>query len=306
MTCGYLEGSDKILRVDVPNRSVEGDLALGDAKLYQVSTSVSSAGGVFAFRVTKFEEFGPISCHDAANKVYVGVGNRVFVYNENNGNLITTINCDRATEIKDLALSVEQSKLYAISQAGVVVVIETTSDEVVATLNSGSSPEFAGKLDSAAIDDTRDAVYITNTTTNKVLVLNTITNTLVTTISVGTGPRGIALSPELGKGIVCHTEGNLVSIINTTGNTVSTSVAMSAVGSNGRPISAAIDTANGKGFVVLENSHQVVAINLTTNQIESRIPVDPSPVEAVWVDSTQELCVVSQGGGISVIKKVVQ
>jgi YVTN family beta-propeller protein len=304
VSCGYLDRADKILRIDTAKRAIEGDFDLGDAKLYQVSSSVTSAGGTFAFRTTKYEEYGPIACLDSANKVYVGVGSKIFVYNELNGNLLKTIDCGKATEIKDLGLSLEQSKLYAISKVGVVVVVETTSDEIVATLNAATSPEFAGELDSVAIDDTRDAVYVTNSATNKVVVINTITNTLVTTISVGTEPQGIALSPTLGKALVCNASGNLVSVINTTANSVSASIAMSLVGSNGRPVSAAIDAANGVGFVVLENYHQVVAIDLSTNQIEARIPVDPSPVEAVWIDATQELYVVSAGGGISVVKKV--
>lgn len=304
VSAGYLNENDRILRIDTATRSVDGDFDLGSTIIYSLNTKSSSVAGSYSYSVELTEEFAPVACYDTANKVYVAVGNVIRVYGEITGNLITTVNCGTATQIKDLAISLEQLKLYAVSLAGAVVIIDITQDTIITTLTSVTSAEFAGELNSIAIDDTRDSAYVSNATTNKVLVINTVTNTLVTTISVGTEPRGVALSPTLGKGLVCNASGNLVSVINLTGNTVSASIAMSLVGSNARPIDAAIDETNQKGFVVLQNYNQVLVVNLATNQIEARIAVALSPVSAVWVDATSELYVASENGEITVIKRL--
>lgn len=304
VSAGYLDKSDRLLRIDTTTRSVDGDFDLGTTAIYAVQTKTSSVAGSYAYSVDKIEEFAPVACWDAGNKVYVAVGNVIRVYGEITGNLVTTVDCGTATQIKDLAISLEQQKLFAVSLAGAVVIIDIGQDTIVTILTSSNSSEFTGELDSIAIDDSRDSVYVSNATTNKVLVVNTVTNTLVTSIAVGTEPRGLALSPTLGKGLVCNAAGNLVSVINLTGNTVAASVAMSLIGSNARPVDAAIDETNQKGFVVLQNYNQVLVINLATNQIEARIAVALSPVSAVWVDATDELYVASENGEISVIKRI--
>jgi DNA-binding beta-propeller fold protein YncE len=134
-----------------------------------------------------------------------------------------------------------------------------------------------------------------------VLVLNTITDTLVTSINVGSTPEGIGLSTTLGKAVVCNRVANTVSIINTTNNTVGGSVAMSAVGSGSEPTDAAIDEVTGRAVVCLYNYHQVAIINLATNTVEGRAATSPNPQQAVFVPATNEIYVASEGGDITVI-----
>lgn len=303
VSAGYLDQNDKILRVDLATRSVDGDFDLGSTVIYSVSTETTSVPGSYIYSVNKIEESAPLACLESSSKVYIGVGDTIRIYGETTGNLVSTV-ATAAGPITDLAISIEQQKLFASTEAGEVVILDTGLDTIVSILDSGTSAEFVGSLDSVAIDDSRDSVYISNFSTNKVLVVNTVTNTLVTTISVGTEPKGIAVAPTLGKGIVCNTAGNLVSIINLTGNTVAASIAMSLVGSNAYPIDAAIDETSQKGFIALKNYNQVLIIDLTTNQIESRIPVATSPVSVVWISSVGELYVASEDGKISVIKRI--
>ena len=51
-------------------------------------------------------------------------------------------------------------------------------------------------------------------------VIATATNTVVTTIPVGTAPRGIAISPDGATAYVANTGSNTVSVIATATNTV--------------------------------------------------------------------------------------
>lgn len=298
--CGFAEGTDKIFRIDTTTKSINGDFSLGATQIYSVDTVSSSAGGSFSFSVQKSQQAAPIVAAPG-NKAYIAIGSEIRVYSSTNGNLITTIDCGVATEIQGLGISVEQGKVYGASKAGAIVVIDTGTDTLSKTLTATDDAAYGGENFAVAVDDTRDAVYITSRSTNKVLVLNTITDTLVTSINVGSTPEGIGLSTTLGKAVVCNRVANTVSIINTTNNTVGGSVAMSAVGSGSEPTDAAIDEVTGRAVVCLYNYHQVAIINLATNTVEGRAATSPNPQQAVFVPATNEIYVASEGGDITVI-----
>jgi YVTN family beta-propeller protein len=298
--CGFAEGTDKIFRVDTATKSINGDFSLGATQIYSVDTVSSSAGGSFSFSVQKNQQAAPIVAAPG-NKAYIAIGSEIRVYSSTNGNLIATIDCGVATEIQGLGISVEQGKVYGASKAGAIVVIDTGTDTLSKTLTATDDAAYGGENFAVAVDDTRDAVYITSRSTNKVLVLNTITDTLVTSINVGSTPEGIGLSTTLGKAVVCNRVANTVSIINTTNNTVGGSVAMSAVGSGSEPTDAAIDEVTGRAVVCLYNYHQVAIINLATNTVEGRAATSPNPQQAVFVPATNEIYVASEGGDITVI-----
>jgi YVTN family beta-propeller protein len=62
--------------------------------------------------------------------------------------------------------------------------------------------------------------YVTNFGANTVSVIDTVTNTVVATIPVGTNPHGVAVSPDGSKVYVTNTNGYTVSVIATATNTV--------------------------------------------------------------------------------------
>lgn len=300
--CGFAEGTDKIFRVDTATKSINGDFSLGATQIYSVDTVSSSAGGSFSFSVQKNQQAAPIVAAPG-NKVYIAIGAEIRVYSSTNGNLIKTIDCGVATEIQGLGISGEQNKIYGASKAGAIVVIDTGTDTLSKTLTATDDAAYGGNNYAVAVDDSRDAVYVTSRSTNKVLCLNTITDTLVTTINVGSTPEGIAISPILGKAITCNRTANTISIINTTNNTVGASIAMSNVGSGAEPTAAAIDEATGKAAVCLYTYHQIAIIDLATSQIEGRAATSPNPQQAVFVPSTNEIFVASEGGDITVIAR---
>lgn len=300
--CGFAEGADKIFRIDTTTKSINGDFSLGSAQIYAVNTVASSAGGSFSFSVEQDKRSAPIVAAPG-NKVYIAIGDEIRAYSSTNGNLIKTINCGVATEIQGLGISVEQNKVYAASKAGAIAVIDTGTDTLSKLLLAADDAAYGGENYAVAVDDSRDACYITSRSTNKVLCLNTITDTLVTTINVGSTPEGIATSPILGKAITCNRTANTVSIINTTNNTVGASIAMSNVGSGAEPTAAAIDEATGKAAVCLYTYHQVAIIDLATNQIEGRAATSPNPQQAVFVPSTNEIFVASEGGDLTIIAR---
>jgi YVTN family beta-propeller protein len=300
--CGFAEGTDKIFRIDTATKSINGDFSLGATQIYSVGTVSSSVGGSFSFSVQKNQQAAPIVAAPG-NKVYIAIGSEIRVYSSTNGNLIKTIDCGIATEIQGLGISIEQNKIYGASKAGAIVVIDTGTDTLSKTLTATDDAAYGGNNYAVAVDDSRDACYVTSRSTNKVLCLNTITDTLVTTINVGSTPEGIAISPILGKAITCNRTANTVSIINTTNNTVGASIAMSNVGSGAEPTAAAIDEATGKAAVCLYTYHQVAIIDLATSQIEGRAATSLNPQQAVFVPSTNEIFVASEGGDLTIIAR---
>ena len=62
--------------------------------------------------------------------------------------------------------------------------------------------------------------YVTNQTSNNVSVINTATNTVVATVTVGTTPAGVSVSPDGSFVYVTNRTSNNVSVINTATNTV--------------------------------------------------------------------------------------
>jgi len=78
-------------------------------------------------------------------------------------------------------------------------------------------------------DPGRGGVYVANTISSTVSVIDTATNTVVATVPVGFVPVGIAATPDGRKVYVANYESNTVSVIDTAQNVVTATI---PVGSN--------------------------------------------------------------------------
>jgi YVTN family beta-propeller protein len=63
-------------------------------------------------------------------------------------------------------------------------------------------------------------VYVTNQNSNNVSVIDTATNMVATTISVGNFPRGVTVAPDGKRAYVANSGSASVSVIDTSTNTV--------------------------------------------------------------------------------------
>jgi YVTN family beta-propeller protein len=86
-------------------------------------------------------------------------------------------------------------------------VIDTTSNSVVTTIED---PRFDLPVGVAVAPDGRH-VYVTNFSSNTVLVIDTTTNNVVTTIGVGRSPTGVAATDR--NVYVVNRDSNTVSVI---------------------------------------------------------------------------------------------
>jgi YVTN family beta-propeller protein len=106
-------------------------------------------------------------------------------------------------------------------------------------------------------------VYVTNLSGNTVSVIDTVTNTVVTTIPVGSAPFGVAVTPDGGKVYVTNLSGNTVSVIDTATNMVVGSPI--PVGSG--PAGVAITPDGSKVYVTNFNDDTVSVIATASNTV---------------------------------------
>jgi YVTN family beta-propeller protein len=67
-------------------------------------------------------------------------------------------------------------------------------------------------------------VYITNSGSNNVSVIDTATNTVTATVSVGYNPLGVTVSPDGTNIYVANEYNNTVSVINPAANSITSTV----------------------------------------------------------------------------------
>ncbi len=130
-------------------------------------------------------------------------------------------------------------------------------------VNMGSSPVTATIT---ATPQGSGSAYITEYYSGTVLVINTTTNKVITTIKVGNEPCGIAISRDGTTVYVTNYADNTVSVINVTTNTV---VATIPVG--GSPYGVAVTSDGSRIYVSNLTSGNVSVINTATYKLIASI-----------------------------------
>ncbi len=115
--------------------------------------------------------------------------------------------------------------------------------------------------------------YITNYGSNSVSVIDTSTNTVTATVTVGTNPYGVAVNPAGTRVYVSNRNSNSVSVIDTSTNTVTATV---TVGTNPRGV--AVNPAGTRVYVLNYNSNNVSVIDTSTNTVTATVTVGTNPI----------------------------
>src|SRR2546426_372409 len=103
-----------------------------------------------------------------------------------------------------LAVALLQSVIFS----GIGVAKAICANTLIATISVGAFPQLL------AFDLRNGDLYVPNTLSNTVSVINGATNTVIATIPVGTGPTGVAFDLRNGNLYVTNFFSNTVSVIN--------------------------------------------------------------------------------------------
>ncbi len=122
------------------------------------------------------------------------------------------------------------------------------------------------------VDPESHTAYIVSGDDNKVVLLDTTTNTTTGAIPVGRNPSAVAVDPTARVAVVSNSADNSVSVIDTAANTVTATV---PVGEG--PSGVAIDPGTHTAYVANNGGDTVSVIGTTTGTVLAGIPVGTRP-----------------------------
>ncbi len=148
-----------------------------------------------------------------------------------------------------------------------------------------------------AIPSALNRIYVLNSSSNNVSVIDGKTNTFIGNVIVGSGPFGVGVNPITNRIYVVNFGSNNVSVIDGNSNTVITTI---AVGTN--PVGVGVNPATNRIYVANWSSHSVSVIDGFTHVVIATIPVGSSP-EGVNVNpATNQIYITNHGSNnVSVI-----
>lgn len=156
-----------------------------------------------------------------------------------------------------------QSFAYIADSHGQLSVIDLNNNIIAATVQVGSEPQ------GTAVNPYNNRVYVANQSSHTVSVINSITNTLVTSISTFPGeyPSGMALSPDGTRLYVTEHNNNYLTVINTAGNNIIASIPV-----NENPWGTVVSPDGKLVYVATGTGNTVDIISTATNQVIGSIP----------------------------------
>ncbi len=204
---------------------------------------------------------------------------QVYVTN-NHGNTVSVIDTASSTVVATIpvqsspfgvAFTPDGTSAYVVNgSSNSVSVIGTDSRTVVATVPVQSSP--VGVAMARTSDGT--FAYVTNSTSNTVSVIAVgSTPTVVHTITVGSGPRWVAVSPNSRLAYVENAGSNNVSVISVASNTVTATI---PVGTS--PFGAAFTPDSSMAYVVNSASNTVSVIDAASSSVVATVTGFNNPV----------------------------
>jgi YVTN family beta-propeller protein len=146
-----------------------------------------------------------------------------------------------------------------------------SDNTVIATISVGNSPG------STCSDGINGNVYVGDSSSNSVNVIDGKTRTAMASLAVGSGPGAIDCNGPNGDIFVANSGSNNVSIIDGATNTV---VGSFAAGLS--PDGITFDPVTGEAFVADSGSNTVLSINVTTGGVTGTMKVGSSPAGIIY------------------------
>jgi YVTN family beta-propeller protein len=179
-----------------------------------------------------------------------------------------------------------EKRLYSIALAltALVLLLILISSSALASTLQCDSP-------------TRTYAYIANPSSNNVSVIDTATNTIISTVDVGQFPLGIAVTPDGKKVYVANSNSNNISVIDAATKTVTVTI-----NAGNTPRGVAVTPNGKKVYVANYGSNNVSVIDTATNNVTVTLNVGKCPFGvAVTPNGTKVYVANSNSNNVSVI-----
>lgn len=165
-------------------------------------------------------------------------------------------------------------------------------ESVAATIPVGASPT------GIAVSPLANRVFVANTASNSVSVIDTTSNTVVNVIAVGSSPRGVAVSPDGSLVYVANSVSDTVSVISTASGAVVKTISVP-----GGPAGVTFNSAGNMVFVSSSTANTVTFIDVALGEVVGLpVNVQAGPVAVAFNRSNSLLYVGNQtANSISVI-----
>ena len=204
-----------------------------------------------------------------------------------------------------VAVSPAGTRVYVTNfGSGTVSVIDTATNQIVPvneTLTNNAGIVVGLGPYGIAVNPSGAKVYVANSISNSVSVIDAVSNTAIKVVSVGSQPYGVAVSPAGSKVYVTNYAGNSVSVINTANDSVEYLVAINGLPFN-KPYGIAVNPAGTRVYVANEGAGTVSVINAANDTVLNTVNVGNSPRGlAVSPDGTKVYVVNSGDRTVSVI-----
>jgi YVTN family beta-propeller protein len=161
---------------------------------------------------------------------------------------------------------------FSIGGGGVLTAV-TGSPFDTGAAGKASLTVFPPKTCGAVTSTPGPFAYVANINSNTVSVINIPTSTIANTITVGSGPWGVAVSPDQTQVYISNNHGNNVSVIDTASATVAATIPVQS-----SPFGVAFTPDGTEAYVVNGSSNSVSIINTDSQTVSATVPVQQSPV----------------------------
>jgi YVTN family beta-propeller protein len=182
-----------------------------------------------------------------------------------------------------------QSGLYVVTLSArdaANIITTRTFLQAVATTKTNNSPSNSTPIIYETRAGNSSRVWVVNPDNDSVSIIDSITNTVSSTINVGLSPRTLAVAPD-GRIWVANKESATISIINPTTLTVAQTISLPRAS---QPHGLAFAPAGGSAYVALEATGQLLKLNPNTGAQQGLVNVGNNPRHiAITADATKIL-----------------
>ena len=201
--------------------------------------------------------------------------NRVSVINTINNSIWTTIPVCSNPVIP--AINRDGTRLYVTCWGGSIVVIDTTTNSIIQTINNVPSPW------GIAVSPNGKRIAVSLYFDASIAIYDAVTYSKITTIPVGNNPQGILYHPNGSKLYVANLASSSISVIDVATNTIIQTIPVGTKTGN-NPVQLAFNSDASRLYVANDVSNVVTEINVATGSVLRNIAVGSGPRDVEVVD----------------------